>query len=85
MRVSGAIAVALAAAVTSPAAAISSYNSSPAPERTEAGALVVKWDHDADRSTPDKVDWMCSGTMIDHDTFLTAAHCTTDWPADVSF
>jgi hypothetical protein len=65
--------------------AINSYNASPAPERTEVGALVATWDDDADPTTPDRVDWVCSGTMIDADTFLTAAHCTTDWPDNVRF
>jgi Trypsin len=73
---------ALAATLTLsfPAAAINTYNSAPAPERTEVGALVAQWDHDSDPSTPDRVDWVCSGTMIDTDVYLTAAHCTTDWP-----
>ncbi|NBM17621.1 trypsin-like serine protease [Streptomyces sp. GC420] len=68
-----------------PAAAINSYNAAPAPERTEVGALVATWDNDGDPATPDRVDWVCSGTMIDADTFLTAAHCTTDWPDNVRF
>ncbi|MGK5498918.1 trypsin-like serine protease [Streptomyces sp. URMC 125] len=76
---------ALALAAAAPAAAISSYNSEPAPERTEVGALVVSHDHDEDPATPEQVDWVCSGTMIDRDTFLTAAHCTTDWPAGARF
>jgi hypothetical protein len=65
-----------------PASAINTYNSAPAPERTEVGAMVAQWDHDADSSTPDRVDWVCSGTMIDSNVYLTAAHCTTDWPED---
>ncbi|GGU89124.1 hypothetical protein GCM10010275_26820 [Streptomyces litmocidini] len=68
-----------------PSSAINSYNAVPAPERTEVGALVATWDDDDDPATPDRVDWVCSGTMIDADTFLTAAHCTTDWPANVRF
>ncbi|MER7518707.1 trypsin-like serine protease [Streptomyces sp. NPDC126499] len=68
-----------------PSAAINSYNAAPAPERTEVGALVATWDNDGDPATPDRVDWVCSGTMIDADTFLTAAHCTTDWPENVRF
>ncbi|WP_052499037.1 trypsin-like serine protease [Streptomyces vietnamensis] len=68
-----------------PATAINSYNATPAPERTEVGALVATWDNDDDPATPDRVDWVCSGTMIDANTFLTAAHCTTDWPANVRF
>ncbi|WP_019812917.1 trypsin-like serine protease [Saccharomonospora saliphila] len=72
-------------AATATASAISSENSVPAPERTEVGALVVSWDHDADPATPDAVDWMCSGTMIDHDTFLTAAHCVAGWPDGARF
>ncbi|MFE1248111.1 trypsin-like serine protease [Streptomyces sp. NPDC058735] len=68
-----------------PSSAINSYNAAPAPERTEVGALVATWDDDADPATPDRVDWVCSGTMIDADTFLTAAHCTTDWPDNVRF
>lgn len=70
---------------TSSAVAINSYNATPAPERTEVGALIVRWDDDADPATPDRVDWECSGTMVDSDTFLTAGHCTTDWPAGVRF
>ncbi|WP_328850756.1 trypsin-like serine protease [Micromonospora globbae] len=78
---------ALAAAVAgaTPASAISTYNSQPAPDRTEVGALLVKWDRDADPTTPDVVDWYCSGTMIDRDVFLTAAHCTTDWAPGARF
>ncbi|MGX6739595.1 trypsin-like serine protease [Streptomyces peucetius] len=68
-----------------PSSAINSYNATPAPERTEVGALVATWDADGDAATPDRVDWVCSGTMIDADTFLTAAHCTTDWPENVKF
>lgn len=68
-----------------PASAINSYNATPAPERTEVGALVATWDNDDNPATPDRVDWVCTGTMIDADTFLTAAHCTTDWPANVKF
>ncbi|MFP1624361.1 trypsin-like serine protease [Streptomyces sp. 5K101] len=78
-----ACAVVLAAAL--PSSAINSYNATPAPERTEVGALVATWDADDDPATPDRVDWVCSGTMIDEDTFLTAAHCTTDWPENVRF
>ncbi|WP_247702125.1 trypsin-like serine protease [Streptomyces sp. F63] len=75
----------LALAATLPAAAVNSYNSTPAPERTEVGALVATWDNDGDPATPDRVDWVCSGTMVDENTFLTAAHCTTDWPDNVRF
>lgn len=65
----------------SPAGAINSYNAQPAPERHEVGAFIALWDGaDAD-STPDRFDWVCSGTMVDDNTFLTAAHCTDDWPA----
>ena len=34
------------------------------------------WDSDGDGSL-DTFDWYCSGTMVDGDTFLTAAHCTS--------
>lgn len=68
-----------------PSSAINSYNAAPAPERTEVGALVAAWDNDGDPATPDRVDWVCTGTMIDADTFLTAAHCTSDWPDNVRF
>jgi hypothetical protein len=64
---------------TATAGAINTYNSQPAPERTEVGAYVALWDSDDD-AIPDRFDWVCSGAMIDDDTFLTAAHCTTDWP-----
>jgi Trypsin len=76
---------ALVLAATPPAMAINTYNATPAPERTEVGALVATWDNDGNPATPDRVDWVCSGTMIDTDTFLTAGHCTTDWPANVRF
>ena len=80
-------AVAVAVAVTTPAVAINSYNATPAPERTEVGALVATWDDDDNPATPDRVDWVCSGTMVDADTFLTAAHCTAPftWPPNVRF
>jgi len=78
-------AAALALAATLPADAINTYNSTPAPERTEVGALVVAFDNDGNPATPDRVDWFCSGTMVDADTFLTAAHCTTGWPANTRF
>jgi hypothetical protein len=73
-----------ACAATVPAAAINSYNSSPAPERTEVGAFMALWDTTGD-AVPDRFDWVCSGTMIDDDTYLTAAHCTDDWPAGTRF
>ncbi|WP_435582114.1 trypsin-like serine protease [Amycolatopsis thermoflava] len=87
MRAALASAAAVAAilATAAPASAINSYNATPAPERTEVGALVATWDNDANPATPDRVDWVCSGTMVDRDTFLTAAHCTSDWPAGVRF
>jgi Trypsin len=75
-----ATAAACALTLSVPAVAINSYNAKPAPERTEVGAFVAQWDDDSDPSTPDRVDWVCSGTMISEDVFLTAAHCTTDWP-----
>jgi len=71
--------------LTQSAQAINSYNATPAPERTEVGALIAQWDDDGDPATPDRVDWVCSGTMVDRDTFVTAGHCTTDWPAGVRF
>ncbi|MEV4489083.1 trypsin-like serine protease [Micromonospora coxensis] len=79
----GALAAAMVGAV--PASAINTYNAQPAPERTEVGALIAQWDRDGDPATPDVVDWYCTGTMIDRNTFLTAAHCTTDWPQGVRF
>lgn len=88
-RTSVVTAAAIAVLVTSalPAAAINSYNATPAPERTEVGALVATWDDDEDPATPDRVDWVCSGTMVDTNTFLTAAHCTAafTWPPNVRF
>ncbi|MFD1146173.1 trypsin-like serine protease [Saccharothrix hoggarensis] len=77
--------VAIAAVTATPASAINTYNATPAPERTEVGALVATWDNDDNPATPDRVDWVCSGAMVDRDTFLTAAHCTTDWPSNVQF
>ena len=75
------------AAVALPATqalAINSYNAQPAPERTEVGAFVALWDDTGD-GVPDRFDWVCSGTMVDDDTYLTAAHCTDDWPAGTRF
>lgn len=66
------------------ASAINTYNASPAPERTEVGAFVALWDNTGD-GVPDRFDWVCSGTMVDDDTYLTAAHCTDDWPAGTRF
>ncbi|MBH5334331.1 trypsin-like serine protease [Streptomyces pactum] len=83
--VAAAGAAVLALGTQLPAAAVNSYNATPAPERTEVGALVATWDDDGDPGTPDRVDWVCSGTMVDSGTFLTAAHCTTDWPENVRF
>jgi hypothetical protein len=76
----GATSVALAL----PASAINGYNATPAPERTEVGAFVALWDNTGD-GVPDRFDWVCSGTMVDDDTYLTAAHCTDDWPTGTRF
>lgn len=77
-------AVAAVLAAGTPASAINTYNAQPAPERHEVGALLVQWDRDGD-GTSETIDWYCSGTMIDETTFLTAAHCTTDWSPGVKF
>lgn len=80
------VAAALVAALVSlliaqsPAGAINSYNAQPAPDRSEVGAFVALWDGADPDVAPDRFDWVCSGTMVDADTFLTAAHCTDDWP-----
>jgi hypothetical protein len=66
------------------AGAINTYNAEPAPERTEVGALVVLWSNDDDADF-ERIDWVCSGTMVDDDTFLTAAHCTDGWPEGTRF
>ena len=71
-------------ALALPAAAINSYNAQPAPERTEVGAFVALWSNDEDPE-PERFDWVCSGAMVDDDTYLTAAHCTDDWPAGTRF
>ena len=65
--------------------AINTYNAEPAPERTEVGVLFVLWSNDDDDADYERFDWVCSGTMVDDDTFLTAAHCTDDWPAGTRF
>ena len=67
------------------ASAINTYNSEPAPERTEVGALFVLWSNDDNDADYERFDWVCSGTMVDDDTFLTAAHCTDDWPEGTRF
>lgn len=77
-------AAALLLAVAGPARGINSYNASPAPERTEVGAFLVLYDRNGD-GTADRFDWFCSGTMISPDVYLTAAHCTVDWPAGARF
>lgn len=77
--------LALAAAVfAAPAGAINTYNAQPAPERTEVGAFMALYDRDGD-GVADRFDWFCSGAMISNDVFLTAAHCTSDWPAGTRF
>ncbi len=48
----------------SSASAINTYNSEPAPERTETGAMLVLQDTDGDGAN-DNFDWWCSGAMID--------------------
>lgn len=70
--------------VTTPAGAISSENSSPAPERTEVGLLGTIVDVNGD-GTLDAIGPTCSGTMIDSDAFLTAAHCTDNFPSGQHF
>jgi len=73
---------ALAIALTAiPAAAINTYNAQPAPERTETGQLLILWDQNQD-GVAERLSFSCSGAMIDQDTYLTAAHCTTDWSPD---
>ncbi|MFW5472236.1 trypsin-like serine protease [Knoellia sp. CPCC 206450] len=67
---------ALVLVTASPSSAINTVNSEPAPERTEVGAVVGLYDRDGD-GLFDRFRWFCSGTMIDDDTFLTAAHCLT--------
>jgi hypothetical protein len=67
-----------------PAAAITSKNSSPAPAHTEVGFLGLAVDLNGDGEI-DLIDGFCSGTMIDADTFLTAAHCTDDVPSGLHF
>ncbi|TDD42762.1 trypsin-like serine protease [Nonomuraea terrae] len=80
-----AAATALVLSAPGPASAINSYNSEPAPERTEVGALIVQSDGDRDPATPDTVRWSCTGTMIARDVFLTAAHCTVGRPPGTKF
>jgi hypothetical protein len=80
------LALSAAAAVSTallavPAQAINTYNGSPAPERTETGALLVLWDTNGD-GVDDSFDWHCSGAMVDNNTFLTASHCIVDWSAN---
>lgn len=67
---------ALALVTAAPSSAVNTYNSAPAPERTEVGAVVGLYDRDGD-GLLDRFRWFCSGTMVDDDTFLTAAHCLT--------
>jgi hypothetical protein len=69
---------------TTPAAAISSENSQPAPERTEVGVLGIVVDVDGDGAL-DVLGTTCSGTMVDDDTFLTAAHCTDNFASGQRF
>jgi secreted trypsin-like serine protease len=70
------VAAATCAAIATPATAINSYNARPS-DRAEVGTLIVQWWSDSRDGW--RVDWVCSGAMVDADTFLTAAHCVTDW------
>lgn len=70
------VASAAALLAATPATAINTHNAAPAPERTEVGAFVGLYDRDGD-GLLDRFRWYCSGTMVDDDTYLTAAHCTT--------
>ncbi|HEY0167414.1 MAG TPA: trypsin-like serine protease [Jatrophihabitans sp.] len=79
-----AVAAAMLTFGSGPASAISTYNSEPAPERTETGAMLVLQDTDGDGANDD-FDWYCSGAMVDRNTYLTAAHCVVDWPAGAKF
>lgn len=82
---SAAAALLVSMVATSPAGAINTYNAAPAPERTEVGAFVALWDGRDEDPDLDRFDWVCTGTMVDEDTFLTAAHCTSDWPEGTTF
>ena len=46
--------------LASPASAINTYNSAPAPERTEVGRIVALWDTDGD-AVADRIDWVSPG------------------------
>jgi hypothetical protein len=70
---------------SAPVGAINSENAQPAPEHPEIGAFMALWDSGDEDPDLDRFDWVCSGTMVDEDTFLTAAHCTSDWPAGTTF
>lgn len=70
---------------TSPAGAINTYNAESASERSEVGAFIALWDGSDESPDLDRFDWVCTGTMVDADTFLTAAHCTDDWPEGTTF
>jgi hypothetical protein len=83
LLVAGVATITTAAVLAAPAGAIDTYNASPAPERTETGALLVLWDTNGD-GVDDSFDWHCTGAMVDNDTFLTASHCIVDWSADPS-
>jgi hypothetical protein len=78
------IALVLALVTAAPSSAINTDNSEPAPERTEVGAVVGLYDRDGD-GLFDRFRWFCSGTMVDDDTFLTAAHCLTGLEGDRYF
>jgi hypothetical protein len=70
------VASCLVVATGSPAQAINTYNARPS-HRAEVGTLIVKFFDDSVQGW--RVDWECSGTMVDRNTYLTAAHCVTDW------
>ncbi len=83
LLVAAGVALLTAGMLAGPAGAISTYNSSPAPERTETGALLVLWDSDGN-GVQDSFDWHCTGAMIDRDTFLTASHCIVHFTQNTS-
>jgi secreted trypsin-like serine protease len=78
----GSVMVALlcAAAVLAGLAQAITFGEPDGTRHPQVGALVADWNEDS--PGPDQ---FCTGTLVDDNLFLTAAHCMVGWPEDQEF